>query len=118
MHFSQLWSPISRHTDEGHHATSSHGREGNGKAAKTERAGELQENHSAVWEPITPTTVLTHPQGQNFQDLVIFSIFAVHGMSPEQAFPSESHALTLHLGILVWGYSTTKSHPQPLAERS
>lgn len=71
MHFSQLWSPIPRHGDEGHHATSSHSRERNAKTAKTERAGEQQENPPAVWEPITPTTAFTHPQGQNFQDLFI-----------------------------------------------
>lgn len=39
--------------------------------AKTEKAGEQQENHPAVWEPITLTTAFTHPQGQNFQDLFI-----------------------------------------------
>lgn len=29
-------------------------------------------------------------------------------MSPEQALPSEARLLTLHLGILGRGYSTTK----------
>lgn len=71
MHFSQLWSPIPRHIDEGHHAASSHSRERNGKTAKIERVGELQENPPVIWEPITLTTAFTHPQGQNFQDLFI-----------------------------------------------